>query len=127
MSSINHSVDGSFHNSPVLEINHLNSYSFYTPNDTGTGTRHKGVIVFDLTILQTTTLPALIHDSIMFNSMEYNRMLAILKQYTKFNKQIFIAYDDPENTYEEIKRILFDNKVLKLSEKEQALFGYQWA
>ena len=59
--------------------------------------------------------------------MEYNRMLAILKQYTKFNKQIFIAYDDPENTYEEIKRILFDNKVLKLSEKEQALFGYQWA
>ena len=126
MKSINILIDGNDIKAPVLKINSLKSYSFYTPNDTGTGTRHKGVIVFDLAVLESTSLPALIHDSIMFNSVEYQRRENILHQYNRHTKQIFIAYDDPENTTTEIKHLLFDNKVIQLSRNKEALFGKQW-
>lgn len=126
MKTINMLIDGNDVKTPVLKINSLKSYSFYTPNDTGTGTRHKGVIVFDLAILKSTPLPAVIHDSIMFNSVEYQRRESILHQYNGNTKQIFIAYDDPENATEEIKTLLFQNKAIKLSRNKEALFGEQW-
>lgn len=127
MAILNLAIDGPNHHAPKLDINSLNSYSFYTPGDTGTGTRHKGVVVFDLAILNNTALPAVIHDSIMFNSVEYDRRLGILRQYLDNEKQIFVAYDDPDNANEEIKQILYDRKVIKLSKGVHALFGKQWA
>jgi hypothetical protein len=62
----------------------------------------------------------------MFNSVEYQRRESILHQYNSNTKQIFIAYDDPENATEEIKTLLFQNKAIKLSRNEEALFGEQW-
>ena len=62
----------------------------------------------------------------MFNSVEYQRRENILHQYSRHTKQIFIAYDDPENTTTEIKHLLFDNKVIQLSRNKEALFGKQW-
>ena len=47
----------------VLTIKKTNSYTFLTPEDTGTGTSYKSLVVFDLAILQLTALPVLVHDS----------------------------------------------------------------
>ena len=42
-----------------------NSYTFNTPDDTGTGNAYKGLVVFDLAVLLLTRLPLIIHDSII--------------------------------------------------------------
>ena len=43
----------------------------------------------------------------------YDRQLKILEQYLKSKKQIFIAYDDHDNTNENIKEILQINSIIK--------------
>lgn len=70
MDEINNSFENGQFYPPVLQINNLKSYAFNTPNDTGTGSRFKGVAIFDLAILESTSLPVLVHDSIMFTNVE---------------------------------------------------------
>ena len=53
-------------------------------------------------------------------------MLAILKQYTKFNKQIFIAIDESSKYPSEAQNIIDSKKVLNLSGKGNELYGTSW-
>lgn len=120
-------TDGKTNYSPVLDINALKGYSFYTPHDTGTGTRFKGVAIFDYTVLNQTPLPAFIHDSIIFNSIENDTLLDLFTLYNnQRNKQIFIAFDNPYTRGEELKKILLDTQVLSLSKEPNALFGKEF-
>ena len=48
---------------PYLKLNEYNSYHFETPHDTGTGTNYKGLILYDLAMLELTNLPAIADDS----------------------------------------------------------------
>jgi len=110
---------------PELRVNGLRSYSYATTNDTGTGTRFKGVALFDLAVLLSTNLPAFVHDSIMFSNIEKPTCQKLLELYESQEKQIFIAFDH----YDEnggIKPILLRNKVLELADEPYALFGIQW-
>lgn len=54
---------------PHLHFNAYNSYRFETPDNTGTGSNYKGMIVYDLAVLFTTALPALAHDSLLFKNL----------------------------------------------------------
>lgn len=45
---------------PHVHFNAYNSYKFETPDNTGTGSNFKGMIVYDLDVLFTTALPALV-------------------------------------------------------------------
>lgn len=54
---------------PQINLKAHNSYSFYTPDDDGTGTKFKGMILFDLAILYLTNLPALAHDSLLLSNV----------------------------------------------------------
>lgn len=120
-------MDGKTHFPPILNINALKSYSFYTPHDTGTGTRFKGVALFDCTILNQTPLPAFIHDSIIFNSIGDDTLLDLFTIYKNQNKkQIFISFDNPYIHGNEIQNILFEAKVLTLSKEPNALFGKEF-
>lgn len=123
-------INGLFDNgklyAPVLKINKFKSYSFSTPNDTGTGSRFKGVILFDLSVLHQTALPALIHDSIMFTNIESPIIKKIIKLYSEETKQIFIAYDHVDKADIELQKLLQSNKVLELSDEPKCLFGRQW-
>jgi hypothetical protein len=115
-------------NAPVLEINGLKSYAFYTPSDTGTGTRMKGVALFDLAVLSQTKVPAIAHDSVIFANMSKPTIEDLIKLYlSQTEKQIFIAFDDPKKT-PTISNILEAKNVcvLSLSEEPHALFGRQW-
>lgn len=54
---------------PHIQFRKYDRYKFETPDDTGTGSNFKGMIVYDLVILQSTALPALAHDSLLFKNL----------------------------------------------------------
>lgn len=116
---------------PHFEFNKLDSYAFYTPNDTGTGARFKGVCLLDLAILDGTKLPAIAHDSIMFTNIEDQTAIDIVKIYsTKTTKQIFACIEKPSRYNEKnedgsIVNIAIANKCIQLGENGKALFGRQ--
>ncbi len=72
MSEISDYVSQGRDNPPVLGMKDYNSYTFETPKDTGTGTNFKGMLIYDLSILGSTVLPALAHDSLLFAGSSLN-------------------------------------------------------
>lgn len=128
MSEISDYVSQGKDNPPILGIKEYNSYSFETPKDTGTGTNFKGMLIYDLSILNSTALPALAHDSLLFANVSDETVEQILALYTREKqKQIFIAFDREGNYNKETQSIIRENTVLKLDADEQALFGWQWS
>jgi len=126
MTRYNDIVYSQTRNAPVLDLRDGTNYSFATPDDTGTGTSFKSLIVFDLSILHLTQLPALIHDSLIFNDIGYKPLEKIMELYTKSVKQIFIAFDKKEAPTEIIQNILDSAVVLHLSTDGNELFGDNW-
>lgn len=112
-------------NAPVLEAR-PKSYSFYTPDDQGTGCRYKGMITLDLAILSITDLPVLVHDSVMYGQMSYKRVENTMKLYGTFTKQIFIAVDKTTNLNEEARKIITDHRIILLAPDGNELFGWYW-
>lgn len=64
MKQFNDSFYSDARKAPRLHFNSYNSYTFETPDDTGTGTNYKGIVLYDLAILYLTTLPDIAHDSL---------------------------------------------------------------
>ena len=127
MSEISDYVSQGKDNPPVLGLKEYNSYSFETPKDTGTGTNIKGMLIYDISILNSTALPALAHDSLLFANVSDEIIEQILELYAKEKqKQIFIAFDREGNYNETAQSIIKENTVLKLDNDEQALFGRKW-
>lgn len=124
MVRFNDSVVNLSRKAPVLDIDE-NSYRFYTPDDDGTGTSYKGIIIFDLSILKLTKVPVLIHDSIMFKNIEDFSLEGILKLYSNFDKQIFIAFDKSKSYSDKVRKILEDNTVLSICSGDE-LYGIKW-
>ena len=73
---------------PYVHFNAYNSYRFETPDNTGTGSNYKGMIVYDLAVLFTTALPAIAHDSLLFSDLSKDAVDGIIKIYTSTKKQI---------------------------------------
>lgn len=111
---------------PVIDLVDGSKYSFWTPDDTGTGTSYKSLIVFDLSVLELTPLPVLGHDSLLFNHIGYAPLEKIMELYTESSKQIFIAFDRQEAPTEKIQQILKRTKVIQLNEHGNELFGVNW-
>lgn len=59
---------------------------FETPYNTGTGSNYKGMIVYDLAVLFSTSLPALAHDSLLFKNLGKDVEDGIIRIYTSTNK-----------------------------------------
>lgn len=111
---------------PHLTFNEYNSYSFVTPDDTGTGTNYKGMVIYDLAVLATSDLPAIAHDSLILKNVSDGSIDGIMKIYESFTKQIFIAFDKQDAYMPETQRILQANKVLILSDEGSELYGESW-
>ena len=127
MSEISDYVSQGKDNPPVLGIKEYNSYSFETPKDTGTGTNFKGMLIYDISILNSTALPALAHDSLLFANVSDDTIGQILALYAREKqKQIFIAFDRASKYDKMAQSIIRENTVLKLDADEQALFGRKW-
>ena len=111
---------------PHVHFNAYNSYKFETPDNTGTGSNFKGMIVYDLAVLFTTALPALAHDSLLFKNLGKDVEDGIFRIYNSTKKQIFIAYDKQGDCRPETQKILEDNCVLRLSTNNCELYGRSW-
>lgn len=112
--------------SPILNITDEKHYSFETPNDNGTGTRDKGLILFDLSLLQTTALPVIAHDSILLKQIEDDVLEQLLELYASSSKQVFIAMDKPSSYTKRTEQLLNETAVLRLSRGGNELFGRSW-
>ncbi len=114
-------------NAPILRLLKSNSYTFETPRDTGTGTNYKGMLIYDLSILKLTPLPALAHDSLLFPNISDENLRQLLQLYASFkDKQIFIAFDRQDNLGPDTSKLLNSQAVIKLGPNDETLFGIQW-
>lgn len=114
---------------PQINLKAHNSYSFNTPDDDGTGTKFKGMILYDLSILYLTNLPALAHDSLLLSNISYQATEALLKLYDQsksLNKQVFLAFDKASSYSPEANKLLSENTVLRLSSNGNELYGISW-
>ncbi|HEP1784465.1 TPA: DUF2326 domain-containing protein [Streptococcus suis] len=114
---------------PQINLKAYNSYSFYTPDDDGTGTKFKGMILYDLAILYLTHLPALAHASLLLSNISYQATEALLKLYDQsksLNKQVFLSFDKASSYSPEANKLLSENIVLRLSSDGNELYGISW-
>lgn len=82
------------------------------------------MVIYDLAVAQSTVLPAIAHDSIMFDSMSSPDKSNLIRVYNdQVEKQIFISIDKTSECTEEAKAIIAHTMVLKLDNNERALFG----
>jgi hypothetical protein len=126
MKQFNDSFYSDARKAPRLHFNSYNSYTFETPDDTGTGTNYKGMVLYDLAILYLTVLPAIAHDSLIPKNISDGAIDGIMKIYAGTDKQVFIAFDKQDSYPEGTRRILADNMVLKLSDNNSELYGESW-
>ena len=101
-------------------------YSFATPDDTGTGTAYKSLLVYDLSVLELTNLPFLIHDSVLLKQIADAPIEKILKLYQAAGKQIFISLDKANSYSKEADRILTECARIRLASGSHSLFGRSW-
>ncbi len=104
-----------------------NQYKFETVDDTGTGTCYRGMVLFDLGVLQETCLPILVHDSVLLKQIEDVAVEKILEMYRRSKKQIFIALDKASSYSKQSQKILFEERVLSLEPNGKELFGKSWS
>lgn len=117
---------------PVLDFKSGSKYSFTTENDAGMGTSFKSLIIFDISVLKLTVLPAIAHDTLMFKNIEDKHFKSILEIYSSFNdepedKQIFIACDKQDSYGDDVRNLLQNTCVIQLGPDGNELFGYSWA
>lgn len=93
MRNIVTSVFGESRKSPHITLTETN-YSFEVFEDTGTGTAYTNLIVLDLAVFETTELPILIHDSLLFKNIENKAVSKLLDVYLATEKQSFVAIDE---------------------------------
>ena len=110
---------------PTLTLNDL-QYTFQTRDDTGTGTSYKGLVVFDLSVLELTQLPIIVHDSVVLKQIADEAIETILMKYQSIGKQVFIALDKAPSYTGPATEILEKTTVLSLSKDGNELFGRSW-
>lgn len=126
MKEFNDSLFAEPRKAPHLKFNEYNSYRFETPDDTGTGSNYKGMVIYDLAVLFTTSLPAIAHDSLILKNISDVAIDGIMKIYEQSKKQIFIAFDKQDAYTPSTQQILRRNRVLKLSDGGHELYGVSW-
>lgn len=110
--------------SPTLSLSQ-SSYSFTAIEDTGTGKAYSNLILFDLAALETTNLPILIHDSVLYKNVENNAVAKLIDLYISLGKQTFISIDEIKKYGSEAEALLLKNKVLRLS-NDSVLYIKDW-
>ena len=102
------------------------TYTFGCRWNSGTGENYKNLIIFDLSILKTTELPALIHDSLIFKNVADLPIDKIMHLYMESDKQIFIAFDKKDAFSKYTSDTVYKTRVLELHDNGGELFGWSW-
>lgn len=126
MHRIDGEVTGEERTPPSITIPEVGKYSYEIENDSGTGSTQRGLISFDLAILETTLLPAVAHDSMLVQPIEDQAFDGIAKVYARQRKQVFLAIDKISRYSDETQQILTDSAFVRL-EPGRELFGTSWS
>ncbi|AEX79925.1 DUF2326 domain-containing protein [Corynebacterium diphtheriae] len=112
---------------PSLRFDENKRYQYGSPVDDGTGASDKNLILFDLTVLALTRLPAVIHDSPLIKNISDDIVEKILDLYRTFTtKQIFIAFDKDQSYTRRTQKYVEETTVVQLGEEELSLYGFAW-
>lgn len=125
MNDINKLIYTDNRRAPTLNINNNDRYVFTTFGDTGTGTAYANLITFDLSLLDLTCLPLVVHDLPLMKNIQNEALENIINIYKSYKKQIFIAIDKIHSYNKETAETLEANKFLSLS-KGKTLFVLNW-
>jgi len=126
MLDLNTKIFGINYNSPRISFISPKHYDFYTPDDDGTGTNFKGMILLDLACLALTCLPALVHDSVVLKQISKSSIEKIFELYSNVDEQIFISFDNVSSYTNRTIEIVDDKTVLYLSGGRNTLFDMQF-
>lgn len=109
---------------PQLELTETNyAYNFF--ENTGTGKAYTNLIMFDLAIVNLTSLPFIIHDSFLFKNIEKEVVEQLISYYNSMLKQTFISIDVIDIYNKHTIDILQEKKVIHLS-KDNLLTKMDW-
>lgn len=125
MEALNDFIYEEKNKAPILKLKD-SSYRFTTPDDTGTGTSYKSMLVYDLAILELSALPLLIHDSFLLKQIQDKAVEKILELYEQAGKQIFISIDKVSSLTLKAVQIIKKAKILTLYPNGGELFGRCW-
>ncbi|MDR1904364.1 MAG: DUF2326 domain-containing protein [Treponema sp.] len=125
MNTINGQIYSDGRQPPNLRLDE-NRYTFNVFNDTGTGKAYSNLLTLDLAIFNTTNLPILIHDTMLFKNIENLALENIIGIYDNVQtRQIFIAIDELNKFDKKVSDKLEERSVLKLS-YDKTLFIKNW-
>ena len=124
MDELNSVIYADGRESPIIEVESPRTYNFNTFSHGDIGSQYRGLILFDLAVLQTSKLPFLIHDSSFFSSLDDGAVERLLEYYDKTDKQIFIAFD--KETTDTAGQVLKRAEILQLSHWNEELYGECW-
>ncbi|MGI5933153.1 MAG: DUF2326 domain-containing protein [Eubacterium sp.] len=102
-------------------------YTFGCKWNAGTGENYKNLIIFDLSVLKTTELPFIVHDSLIFKNVADLPIDKIIQLYVNCGKQVFISFDKQEAYTEYTAKTVYDTRVIELYDHGGELFGWSWA
>lgn len=117
-------VYGEERRSPTLHFSQ-NNYKFELVEDTGTGKAYSNLVLLDIAFTETTVLPFLIHDSVLFKNIQNDAVAKLIDLYVSTGKQVFIAIDEIEKYGQVAEKKLRDNKVIQLDNK-RVLYTVDW-
>ncbi len=110
--------------SPKIKLSETR-YEFEHNEDSGTGKAYANMIALDMSILEETYLPVLIHDLIVFSNIEDHAIEDILDEYASSNKQVFIAIDKVNRFRKGTAKLVKNNEFLALG-PEKLAFRKSW-
>lgn len=120
-------IERIYHEKAILPTLSLGStdYKFNHGDDRGTGKGFANMIALDLTFLEKTHLPCVIHDSLLFKNLDVPAVESLIKIYSSFRKQIFISIDEVSKYRKEIIDLVQSSEFIKL-DKEKLAFNIKW-
>lgn len=127
LAELNGYVCGEGKSTPAISLTKSNSYSFGIPNDSGTGSQTRAMVLFDIVVLEQTPLPAICHDTVSLKQIADEPMMKLVDLYHASGKQVFITLDKAESYADgKVPETISDAVVLELSDGHE-LFGRSWA
>lgn len=112
---------------PVLHFSPDASYTFNTPDDTGTGSRARSMMLLDYVVLSDTPLPAITEDTVSIKQVGDEATLRCLELFDATDKQVFIAFDKAGSYGDgNIPAVIARNTVIELADGHE-LFGKSWS
>lgn len=121
MNDLNKDIYSEGRKTPSIKL-YPTTYKFDHAGNSGTGKSFIDLILFDLTVLELSLLPFVIHDSFLFKNIEDNSVSNIFKRYDTVKKQVFVSIDGIGKYSELAQKIINDNIRIRLDDNN-LLFG----